>query len=385
MLKAGIMVEEIKAASAKMEHSLQLAVYATVSRELGDERWVKENLESRIHSFEGYEQKQVLRILLGIGSIDALAFVVEHSELLDDYREYNFSFSDVNAATLLVQVLDICHRNKYNNDYTNTSIITSLERIAISDEESLNQVKRVIKELISRDGYYKYMNRYLIQFENKYFENHSPVKSIDEVLNMINRKDVEISDESKGCDVMPVYISYSWEYSSDAIVNHFCLVLEQNGIAYKRDKKDCNYMDNIRDFMDSIRNGDLIVVVFSRKYMLSKNCMYELSGIMQHENWTNKILPVVVDDSIRERSFYKELVKHWKKEKDELEEEVEEMKEYGKEIVAPIEDELKEVSTIFGFLGELKRYVDWVNADSLHNLSSTNFKALIDKIKRQKC
>ena len=60
------------------------------------------------------------------------------------------------------------------------------------------------------------------------------------------------------------------------------------------------------------------------------------------------------------------------------------MKEYGKEIVAPIEDELKEVSTIFGFLGELKRYVDWVNADSLHNLSSTNFKALIDKIKRQK-
>lgn len=118
--------------------------------------------------------------------------------------------------------------------------------------------------------------------------------------------------------------------------------------------------------------------------MLSKNCMYELSGIMQHENWTNKILPVVVDDSIRERSFYKELVKHWKKEQDDLEKEVEEMKEYGKAIVAPIEDELKEVSTIFGFLGELKRYVDWVNADSLHNLSSTNFKALIDRIKRQK-
>ena len=384
MLKAGIMVEEIKAASAKMEHSLQLAVYATVSRELGDERWVKENLETRIHTFEGYEQKQAIRILLGIGSIDALAFVVEHSELLDDYREYNFSFSDVNAATLLVQVLDICHRHKYNNDFTNTSIISSLERIAISNEESLNEVKRVIRELISRDSYYKYMNRYLIQFENKYYENHSPVKSIDDVLNMINHKDVVISDESKGRDVMPVYISYSWENSSDALVNHFCLVLEQNGIAYKRDKKDCNYMDNIKDFMDSIRNGDLIVVVFSRKYMLSKNCMYELSGIMQHENWTNKILPVVVDDSIRERSFYKELVKHWKKELDELEKEVEEMKEYGKEIVAPIEDELKEVSTIFGFLGELKRYVDWVNADSLHNLSSTNFKALIDKIKRQK-
>lgn len=384
MLKASIMVEEIKAASAKMEPSHQLAVYATVCRELGDEKWVKEYLEPHIHTFEGYEQKEALRILLSIGSIDALAYVVEHFELLDDYREYNFSFANVNAATLLIQVLDICHQNKYNNDYINTSIIASLEKIAISDEESLNEVKRVIKELITKDKYYKYMNRYLIQFENKYFENHSHTKSIDEVLNMINHKDVEISEKSKGSDVMPVYISYSWENNSDAIVNHFCFVLEQNGIVYKRDKKDCNYMDNIKVFMDSIRNGDLIVVVFSRKYMLSKNCMYELSGIMQHEDWTNKILPVVVDDSIRERSFYKELVKHWKKEQDELEKEVEEMNEYGKAIVAPIEEELKEVNTIFGFLGELKRYVDWINADSLHNLSSTNFKALVDKIKRQR-
>lgn len=384
MIKAGIMVNEMKAATDKMAVTLQLAVCNTLCRELGDERWVKEKLESRIDAFEGYEQKQALRILLGIGSVDALAYIVEHYELLDDYRDYNFNYSDVNAATLLVQVLDICHQNRYNNDFTNTSIISSLEKIAVVNEESLHEVKRVIRGLISKDGYYKYLNRYLIQFENKYYENHSPVKSIDDVLNIINHKDVEISDENKGSDVMPIYISYSWENSSDAIVNHFCLVLEQYGIAYKRDKKDCNYMDNIKDFMDSIRNGDLIVVVFSRKYMLSKNCMYELSGIMQHENWTNKILPVVVDDSIRERSFYKELVKHWKKELDELEKEVEEMKEYGKAIVTPIEDELKEVSTIFSFLGELKKYVDWVNADSLHNLSSTNFKALVDKIKRQR-
>lgn len=32
----------------------------------------------------------------------------------------------------------------------------------------------------------------------------------------------------------------------------------------------------------------------------------------------------------------------------------------------------------------LKRYVDWVNAESLNNLSSTNFKVLIDKIKGMK-
>ena len=384
MLKSGIMVDEIKAASVKMETSQQLTVYATLCGDLDDEVWVKEQLEPRINTFEGYEQKQALRILLAIGSIDALAFIVEHSELLDDYREYNFCYSDVNAATLLTQVLDICHQHKYNFDYTNTSILTSLERIAVQNEESLNEVKRVIRVLISKDAYYKYLNRYLIQFENKYFENQSPVKSIEQVIGMIDQARMEETTDIKDDDVTPVYISYSWERNSDNTVNHFCYVLEQNGIAYKRDKKDCTYMDNIKEFMDSIRNGNTIVVVFSRQYMLSKNCMYELSGIMQHSDWQKKILPVVVDDSIREKSFYKELVKHWNGQIVELEKEVGNLKEFGPEIVAPIEEELKEVKKIFSFLPSLKRYVDWVNSDSLNNLSSTNFNVLIDKIKEIK-
>lgn len=381
MLKSGIMVDEIKAASDKMETSQQLAVYATICRDLGDITWVINKLEPRISALEGYKQEQALRILLAIGSLDALSFIVEHSELLDDYREYNFCYSDVNAATLLIQVLDICHQHKYNYDHVNASILTSLETIAVQNEESLNEVKRVIRGLISKDAYYKYLNRYLIQFENKYYENHSPVKSIEKVIDMMNQADMNDAIEQNDGEVSLVYISYSWEKNSDNIVNHFCFVLKQNGIAYKRDKKDCNYMDNIKEFMDSIRNGDTIVVVFSRQYMLSKNCMYELSGIMEHTDWQKKILPVVVDDSIRERSFYKELVKHWKRQIDELEEEVEDLKEFDSEIVAPIEEELMEVRKIFSFLPSLKRYVDWVNADSLNNLSSTNFKVLIDRIK----
>ena len=63
-----------------------------------------------------------------------------------------------------------------------------------------------------------------------------------------------------------------------------------------------------------------------------------------------------------------------------MEKETDDLMEFGPEIVAPIEEELNEVKTIFSFLPSLKRYVDWVNADSLNNLSSTNFKVLIDKI-----
>lgn len=41
-----------------------------------------------------------------------------------------------------------------------------------------------------------------------------------------------------------------------------------------------------------------------------ENCMYELSGIMENVNYKDRMLPVVVDDTIRDDDFYVELVKH---------------------------------------------------------------------------
>ena len=36
--------------------------------------------------------------------------------------------------------------------------------------------------------------------------------------------------------------------------------------------------------------------------------MYELSGIMENVNYKDRMLPVVVDDTIRDDDFYVELV-----------------------------------------------------------------------------
>ena len=383
MIKSDIMVEEMKAASDKMEKSLQLTVYATICKDLGDEDWVKEKLEPKIHIFEGYDQKQALCILLGIGSIDALAYIVEHSELLDDYQEYNFCFADVNATTLLIQVIDICHQHKYNNDYANPSIITSLEKIAIRDEESLKEVKRVIRELIGKDIYYKYLNRYLIQFENKYYDSHSPIKNIDQVINMIDNDMPSEENSIKARNQTPVYISYNWEDNSDHTVNHLCTVFELRRINYRRDKQNCHYLDNIKTFMNSIRNGEIIVVVLSRAYMLSKNCMYELSGILERKDGMDRILPVVVDDSIRDRRFYIDMVKYWKDQKDKIDDDVNTMMGIDPNMVAPLVKEQEEIKAIYGFLLKIKDYIDWINADSLNNLSSSNFQSLIDKIRKK--
>lgn len=383
MLKSGIMVDEIKAASDQMDTPDQLAIYAVVSRDLGDDGWVKSKLESRYQSFEGYHLVMALRILLSIGSLDALDYIVAHSEILSDEREFNFNYTDVNAANLLVRVLEICHINKYNHDYQNTSVINSLGNIAIQSEENLNEAKRVIRELMGKDQYFKYLNRYIIQFENKYYESHTPVRSIEQVIDMIDN-DMPAEDQNENdMSKCPVYVSYNWERNSDHVVNHLCTVFDLRGIVYKRDKKDCHYMDNVKAFMNAIRNGEIIVVVLSRAYMLSKNCMFELCGILERKDGRDKILPVVVDDSIRDSRFYIDMVKHWKAQKEKKAEEVDELMGIDPAMVGPLKREKEEIDAIYGLLLEIKDYIDWVNAESLDNLSFTNFQALIDKIRER--
>lgn len=43
----------------------------------------------------------------------------------------------------------------------------------------------------------------------------------------------------------------------------------------------------------------------------------------------------------------------------------------------------EEINAIYGFLQKIKDYIDWVNAESLDNLSSSNFQSLIDKIREK--
>lgn len=132
--------------------------------------------------------------------------------------------------------------------------------------------------------------------------------------------------------------------------------------------------------MNAIRAGKTVIVVFSRPYLKSKNCMYELSGILQDPDYKNRILPVVVDDTIRDDQFYVELVKYWKELKDKQEGIVEQLIDIDPDMAGPQKVKLEEINAVYGLLKVIKDYVDWANADNLDALCSTRFKKIIDKI-----
>ena len=251
--------------------------------------------------------------------------------------------------------------------------------------DALLEVKSYLRQLTQKGQQFKYLNRLIISYEDKYYAAGYGVTTIKEAMIKVDSDEdtktgKKVEEEKVWGENEGVYISYNWEGHSSHIVDFLCFVFENKGIPYLRDKKDCNYLDNIKEFMNAIRAGKTVIVVFSRPYLKSKNCMYELSGILQDPCYKDRILPVVVDDTIRESQFYVDLVKYWKEEKDKQEDIVKQLLEIDEEMVEPQQTKLNEIKDVYALLKGITEYIDWVNAENLDAMCATRFKTIIDKI-----
>lgn len=215
MLKADIMVKEIKTASDKMNTENRLTIYNCLQLYQKDNKWIKAKLEPAYQSFEEYAKIQAICILLRLGSMNALTHLTSNLEILADNREFYFYYSDLNAVSMLTFILQHLHDKNPNNYFTNNSILNSLERIAIKDANALNKVKTALRAIVAKDEYFKYLNRYIIMFEDKYYELNTNIKNIDEVMKIIDHDVPRTIDGN--CNSMkkepfePIYVSYNWE------------------------------------------------------------------------------------------------------------------------------------------------------------------------------
>lgn len=387
LIKNRIMVHEIKAVAGSMNVSARLLCYSLLVRNAGEDVWVKEQLEPEFNTFNGYDLKRAVRLLLSIGSMVALHYLHSYPSLMNPGCDFYFNYDNPNATPSL------CFFIKYNVEnhiddgpFMFNSIITSLERIATKSQDLLVEVKTYLRQLTQKGEQYKYLNRYINTFEDKYYAAYSGINDIKKVMELVDSKAIMKLDGGLSAEHLKwseedsIYISYSWEAHSSHIVDFLCFVLDNKEIPYKRDKKDCDYLDNIKEFMNAIRAGKTVIVVFSRPYLMSKNCMYELSGILKDPCFKERILPVVVDDTIRDNQYYVDLVSYWKKQKEEQENMLQQLMEIDPDMVYPQEVSCKEIMEVYGLLKEIKGYIDWMNADNLDALCATRFESIVKKI-----
>ena len=75
-----------------------------------------------------------------------------------------------------------------------------------------------------------------------------------------------------------VFVSYKWGGDSEALVDEIQQWMSERGVPVTRDKDEMSYRDSIQQFMRRIGAGKCVIVILSKEYLESRNCMYDSSG-----------------------------------------------------------------------------------------------------------
>jgi len=92
-----------------------------------------------------------------------------------------------------------------------------------------------------------------------------------------------------------IFLSYCW--TDDKLANKIDNIFSESGIILKRDRRDLKYKQSIKDFMDSIRDSDFVIMIISNDYLHSKNCLYEVLEFIKNKDFKNKIIPIICSES----------------------------------------------------------------------------------------
>jgi len=93
-------------------------------------------------------------------------------------------------------------------------------------------------------------------------------------------------------DMKKIFLSYS--HKNMDLANEIDSALRIRGIKLTRDKRDLKF--SIKEYMKTVRNHDLVLMLISDPYLKSKNCMYEAIEFIKEPDYKERIIPIVIDD-----------------------------------------------------------------------------------------
>ena len=170
-----------------------------------------------------------------------------------------------------------------------------------------------------------------------------------------------------------VFVSYN-QKSGSAFVD---FLEEELSICAKviRDKSSLDPWESFSEFMKSIRKQDFAVLVITKEYLQSTACMFEVSELMKDDDWKNKVMFAVLDDSIFSASSA-DFIQYWQKAEENKKTEANgiEPKNMGS-----ITDELRKIDAIQYCLGEFLSVVK----DSNNPRTWAIKDAIINRIKKE--
>lgn len=79
----------------------------------------------------------------------------------------------------------------------------------------------------------------------------------------------------------------------------------------RRDKSQLIANDDLIDYMATIVECDNVLIVLTEKYVKSINCMHEVSYLLGQPDWMNKLMVLVIDETIYDTERKIEILNYW--------------------------------------------------------------------------
>lgn len=168
----------------------------------------------------------------------------------------------------------------------------------------------------------------------------------------------------------------------------------QGNIHIRRDSKELYYKSSIKEYMNSIRKDDYILMIISDGFLKSPKCMYEVLEALKDTGFKEKVLQIIITKDDRElypdksKSVEADIVstegrlkyiKYWKDKEESLNKQLREIDDISR--TARIAEELKRISTISLEVELFLEDMSDLIFIPLQRLLKSNFIELIEKIR----
>lgn len=172
---------------------------------------------------------------------------------------------------------------------------------------------------------------------------------------------------------LDIYLSYSWKQTNEANLLEQEL-FEKWGIILRRDRKETIYKDSFSNFMSELAKSSHIILLLSNEYFESENCMHEFVSILNNDSFSDRILPIQIDNAkLKIYSSEERLnqVREWKNKLEKF-----------SEVKDVMQNDYQKLSDIYNGVGNALFKLSEMKILSFSELNKSRFQMIIDDISR---
>ncbi len=254
--------------------------------------------------------------------------------------------------------------------------------------------KSIIKDFRLIKGFHRWESKLEIELEKLTFEsvldkmNVKYKKEVSkEISNAQNNKVVddtiqnnqEKSKIKENTKKPEIFLSYS--HKDKEIADRVDKFFISKNIRLTRDVRDALPYSSLKNFMDTIRDHDYVIMLISDAYLKSTNCMYEVIQFIQEIKYIEKTFPIIIDKKVDifKKEKHLDYISFWQNKYKRFRDKINNLENIG---TVQSHVELDKIDEIQSNIGKFLNKIVELKCILLDELESTNYKAILDKISK---